>query len=930
MRPRRALLAAVALLLVPSVCCAAWTRPEFNKRLAADSTRAVDLIGKALGDSAIAVMDTTVAAVRREGNRQQLTATLRVHATIASYVPSPAAGLATVNEADSLALLAADSLEVARCARIRASLYSTTGRMDDAYAEAQRSLEMTRRHGWDDEIAWSAFTITSFMFRQTRFQDALPYYREAVDHATRAGAPTILLRALRWELLSVGRLGDMATAKELSTRLRAEIARYPGNYEMPYALIAVGFYESLSGDPGESVRVIRQAADSFRTRGADLFLAFTLRELGGAELDLAQMESAEKHLLEARALDEKLGLRLPLALLHVTLANLYQAQDRYEDAEREARAALAAGDTVEVLMQARAIIWLSTALIGQGRADEAVREVEARRPELLPKATGEARLALDVAYGLALLQAGRAREALPYLRNMVAVGEAMKTARYSVYLWAFIARAHRQLGDWNSADTALTMATQALQARRAQTAAADTRESWNSIDELFGEMVIHELERPKMNLQARTVAAFDSLQRFRTRTLIERLTGTVADPAHSPPPVTVAQLQSTVLKSGELLLESLAADDSSWIFAVTRDTCVVTGLPRLPVLAERIRVLRDLLTVPPADSSVTVPSGTLARFGEGLFGPLLPLMRRSPTILFAPDGPLHLVPLAALPLGAGGAPLLTDHRVVHIPSATMLALLRARPAATAPDVRLLAFVGGGAEGPQGLAGARAEVENLQDSYRDVQVLAASSIHAWDDAPHFDRYTAIHFAGHTAVDDDRPWASGIQLRGGVDSSAMWRAESIAAVPLRAGLVVLSSCQSEGSRALSGEGVAGLSTAFLAAGVPTVVATLWPVEDRATARLMNEFYAGLADGKTAEDALRAAQQVLRADPATAHPFYWAGFVVVGTDGARLHLERKPPGAAAAVAGRVPLTILIAIGVLIVLGFVVFFVLRRAARA
>ena len=927
---RRAILPLLAILLVPSTSSGAWTHPEFFARLAADSTRSIDLIGKALGDSALGVMDTTVAEVRRQGDRTELTAALRVHATIASYVPRPTAGLATVAEAESLALASSDSLEVLRCARTRASLLAASGQLEPAYAEAQRSLAMARRLGYDDEIAWSAFTVTSFMFREAKFQDALPYYREAVDHATRAAAPLILLRSLRWELLSVGRLGDMATARDLSTRLRAEIARYPDNYETPYARIAVAFYESQAGDPGEALKLIREAADTFRARGAELYLAFTLRELGGSELDLDQLQAAEQHLTEARALDEKLGLRVPLALLHVTLANLYQAQNRFVDAEREARAGLAAGDTIEVLGQARSLVWLSYALCGQGRAGEAVREVEARRPALLPRATGEALIALDVAYGLALLQADRPSEALPYLKNMVAVGEAMKTARYGPYLWAFIARAYRQLGDWSHADSSLAMATQALQARRAQTRAAEARESWNSIDELFGEMVLHELERPNASAQARTIAAFDSLQRFRTRTLIERLTGTVADPAHSPPPVTVTRLQTTVLRPGELLLESLATDDSSWVFAVTRDTCAVVGLPRLPVLTERIQVLRDLVAAPPADSSTRLSRETLASFGEGLFGPLVPLMQQSQTVLFAPDGPLHLVPLAALPLGAGGAALLEDHRVIHVPSATMLALLRERAPPTAPDARLLAFIGGGTEGPQGLAGARAEVEQLRNSYRDVEVRAASTIRAWDDAPHFDRYAAIHFAGHTAVDDDRPWRSGIQLRGGADSSAMWRAESIAAVPLRATLVVLSSCQSEGNRALSGEGVAGLSTAFLAAGVPTVVATLWPVEDRATAKFMQSFYAALADGQTAEDALRAAQKIMRSDPATAHPFYWAGFVVVGADGAKLHLERLPAGARPETAGGLPLILLALAGALIAVGVIVFFVLRRRAAS
>jgi CHAT domain-containing protein len=73
--------------------------------------------------------------------------------------------------------------------------------------------------------------------------------------------------------------------------------------------------------------------------------------------------------------------------------------------------------------------------------------------------------------------------------------------------------------------------------------------------------------------------------------------------------------------------------------------------------------------------------------------------------------------------------------------------------------------------------------------------------------------------------------------------------------------------------------GLARGFLSAGSSEVIATLWRVEDDATASLMGEFYGGLAVGESTRDALAAAQREMLNDPSTANPFYWAGFVLVG---------------------------------------------------
>jgi CHAT domain-containing protein len=99
-------------------------------------------------------------------------------------------------------------------------------------------------------------------------------------------------------------------------------------------------------------------------------------------------------------------------------------------------------------------------------------------------------------------------------------------------------------------------------------------------------------------------------------------------------------------------------------------------------------------------------------------------------------------------------------------------------------------------------------------------------------------------------------------------------------LNADLVVLSACQTALGEDIRGEGLVGLTRAFMYAGTSRVVASLWRVPDSATAALMQRFYrAMLIERRTPAEALRKAQQSVRADRRWAAPYYWAGFTLVG---------------------------------------------------
>jgi CHAT domain-containing protein len=99
-------------------------------------------------------------------------------------------------------------------------------------------------------------------------------------------------------------------------------------------------------------------------------------------------------------------------------------------------------------------------------------------------------------------------------------------------------------------------------------------------------------------------------------------------------------------------------------------------------------------------------------------------------------------------------------------------------------------------------------------------------------------------------------------------------------LRAELVVLSACRTALGQEIKGEGLVGLVRGFMAAGAPRVLATLWSVDDAATAELMAAFYGGLLRERLpAATALRKAQRLVARQPRWSAPFYWAGFVLQG---------------------------------------------------
>jgi CHAT domain-containing protein len=168
--------------------------------------------------------------------------------------------------------------------------------------------------------------------------------------------------------------------------------------------------------------------------------------------------------------------------------------------------------------------------------------------------------------------------------------------------------------------------------------------------------------------------------------------------------------------------------------------------------------------------------------------------------------------------------------------------------------------------------------NRQEVFTRQQATPAAYLNS-----HPESFSYIHFVAHGTASRLNPLDSAIILSRDPASNAaqdesfkLYARDIIGTHPLRAELVTISACQSTGNRTYSGEGLVGLSWAFLRAGARNVVGALWDISDISTAQLMDDFYGELKRGRPPEVALRSAKlTMLHSNEFSRRPFYWAPF-------------------------------------------------------
>jgi CHAT domain-containing protein len=373
-----------------------------------------------------------------------------------------------------------------------------------------------------------------------------------------------------------------------------------------------------------------------------------------------------------------------------------------------------------------------------------------------------------------------------------------------------------------------------------------------------------------------------------------------------------------LLEDDTLLLEYALGDERSYLWVVSRSDIRSFTLPpraTIEALARRVH-----------DGFARSPEATLGQSGEDdrraltrlLIEPAASLLQRKRLVVVLP-GALSLVPFSALPEPSDASnrlPIIARHEIIQVPSATILGAMRgltsgrARPSKTlaifadpvfdATDPRLRSVPASPRRqrtpSPSTRRSPGVPLTRLPFSRNEAEAIAALAPASVSTFLGLDAtrervlegaladYRFIHFATHGIVNQDVPSLSSLVLslvdRTGRPRDGLVMLADIYDMTLNADVVVLSGCQTALGKNVRGEGPIGLARAFMFAGVPRVVASLWPVDDLATSELMKRFYRSmLRDGLPAAAALRVAQRDLAANRRWASPYFWAPFVLQG---------------------------------------------------
>lgn len=363
-----------------------------------------------------------------------------------------------------------------------------------------------------------------------------------------------------------------------------------------------------------------------------------------------------------------------------------------------------------------------------------------------------------------------------------------------------------------------------------------------------------------------------------------------------------------LLDPDTVLLEYSLGAERSFLWLVTRERVEGFELPGRSEIENAARAsYEDLLDPEKKDA------GVHAALSRLLFGKVADRLHCRRLVIVA-DGALHYVPFAVLPDPedpSGGTPLVVGHEIVSLPSASVLDVQRrvlavrpraekavailADPVFQASDRRLPEArsdqaprsAAAPAERFQRLAGSGREAKAIADLLPPGQVFLAlgpQASRATALSGQLSGHRAVHFATHGEIDPEIPRLSFLALsmfdEQARPQEGYLRLSDVYNLQLDADLAVLSGCRTALGREIRGEGLMGLTQGFFYAGAERVMASLWLVEDRATAELMSRFYSAMfKEGLPPAAALRAAQLSVRGDPRWQDPFYWAPFVLQG---------------------------------------------------
>jgi CHAT domain-containing protein/Flp pilus assembly protein TadD len=410
----------------------------------------------------------------------------------------------------------------------------------------------------------------------------------------------------------------------------------------------------------------------------------------------------------------------------------------------------------------------------------------------------------------------------------------------------------------------------------------------------------------------------ERLQEFRQQLRLNH--PAYAELLHSQP-IDLEKVRKDLLGENTLLVEFLLGDEKSFMWSVSRKQFHMVMLPSRSLIESYVKRFRKAIT----SASINVESiNRCHRLAFQIYNLLLKPIEKAlaqhKRLVIIPDGILYYLPFEALVVRGATTVrpsfLLSTHSINYAPSASVLAQLitskemgdnklellaygdpvfsrrQLRNASNrsdnAPTSTVRDFYQQRGINLEPLPHTRREVKGIVAQYPLAFRKAALGIKAAESGfkrEPLDRYRRLHLATHGLIDERAPARSGIVFSfvGEQEEDGVLQMNEIFNLRLDSDLVVLSACRTGMGKIVRGEGIAGLTRAFLYAGSRSVVVSLWNVQDLSTAEFMKTFHKYLRAGKSKVEALRMAKlDTLHSDiPAYRHPYYWAAFVLVGRE-------------------------------------------------
>lgn len=849
--------------------------------------------------------------------------------------------------------------------------YHKAGDLDAALERYRRALPMARARGEARQESALLNNIGGVYYVLGEPDAALDHYAQALALRQRLGDRTDEAEVLNNIAIQYRALGQPQEALQRYVQV-LEIARAAADRRLEArALNNLGFAYQALGEAPRAHTFYEQALPLRRATGDRTGEAATLNNLAAASLELGQPARAVELEQEAVALMNAIGNRLGQASALVTLARAQAALQQTGPALASLDAALAlTHDAGSRALEADVLQRRGEVLELRARPEEAratlLQALELRR------ATRQREAEAETLYALARVERnlGRPAEALGRVRAAIAVIEDLRTRVASPELRATFFGARRpayelQIDLLMALERAepgaghVRAALEASEAARARTLVDLLNEAGADPDQRIDPALAERRRALLRRLSAKAARRLELAARQADDPRLARLDQDLnavraelddveadlrrRDPRYADltraPGLDAAGIQA-LLDGDTLLLEYALGEERSWLWLVAPHALEAFELPPRREIEAAAQAAYDALATRDVLGGAAGDAGALERVARLV---LVPVTGRlgDKRLVIVPDGALHFVPFAALPVlaaedapapGVAAArpgstvPLLARHEIVSLPSVAGLAALRhetgrppaahllavlADPVFDADDARLgsrraqaRADTRGGAAplapkaGHEGAAApataalgrlpaTRQEAEAIVRLVSPGQALVALGFDANRAAlleGPLGSARVLHLATHGVLDTRNPELSGLVLsRFGPDGrprDGFLRLQDIYGLRLPSELVVLSGCQTALGREVRGEGLVGLTRGFMYAGVPRVAASLWRVPDRATARLMERFYEGLLrDGLSAAAALRRAQLDVRAERRWSDPYYWAAFVLEG---------------------------------------------------